>query len=54
MTDAIARQGFAFAQVTPRGEKDPDGRTVGVTFFVDEGPRVYIDQIIIRGNTRTS
>ena len=53
MTDAIARQGFAFAQVTPRGEKDPDGRTVGVTFFVDEGPRVYIDQIIIRGNTRT-
>ena len=53
LTDAIARQGFAFAQVTPRGEKDPDGRTVGVTFFVDEGPRVYVDQIIIRGNTRT-
>ena len=53
MTDAIARQGFAFAQVTPRGEKDPDSRTVGVTFFVDEGPRVYVDQIIIRGNTRT-
>ena len=53
MTDAIARQGYAFAQVTPRGEKDPDSRTVGVTFFVDEGPRVYVDQIIIRGNTRT-
>ena len=53
MTDAIAAQGFAFAQVTPRGEKDPDSRTVNVTFFVDEGPRTYVDQIIIRGNTRT-
>lgn len=53
MTERIAERGFAFAQVTPRGERDQENGTVNVTFFVDQGPRVYIDRIIVRGNTRT-
>ena len=53
VTERIALDGFAFAQVTPRGERNPDDRTIDITFFVDEGPRVYVDRIIIRGNNRT-
>ena len=53
MTERIAARGFAFAQVTPRGERDESNGTVNVTFFVDQGPRVYIDRIIVQGNTRT-
>ncbi len=53
MTEAIALDGFAFAEVTPRGERDYDRRTIDLTFFVDEGPRTYIERIDIRGNSRT-
>ena len=53
MTDYIAETGFAFAEVTPRGDRDFDTRTINITFFVDEGPRVYIERIEVSGNTRT-
>ena len=53
MTREIARQGYAFSQVRPRGERNPAAQTVAIGFVVDEGPRVYIERINIRGNTRT-
>ena len=53
MTREVNRRGFAFAQVKPRGDRDPTTRTVSIVFSVDEGPRVYIERIVIRGNTRT-
>src|SRR6185437_2911010 len=43
----------AFAVVHPRGDRNFDAHTVSITFAVDEGPRVYIERINIRGNTRT-
>ena len=56
-TDAITlelgRRGYAFSEVHPRGDRDPATRTVKIVFVVDEGPRVYIERIDIRGNTRT-
>jgi outer membrane protein insertion porin family len=56
-TDALTREvtthGFAFSQVRPRGDRDPATRTVAIVFVVEEGPRVYIERIVIRGNTRT-
>jgi outer membrane protein insertion porin family len=56
-TDAITlelgRRGYVFSQVHPRGDRDPATRTVKIVFVVDEGPRVYIERIDIRGNTRT-
>jgi outer membrane protein insertion porin family len=48
-----SRRGFAFAVVHPRGDRNFDAHTVSVVFAVDEGPRVYIERINIRGNTRT-
>ena len=53
MTEAIGRTGFAFAEVTPRGERDFDSRTINITFFVDEGPRTYVERIEVVGNVRT-
>jgi outer membrane protein insertion porin family len=48
-----SRRGYAFAVVHPRGDRNFDAHTVSITFAIDEGPRVYIERINVRGNTRT-
>ncbi|WP_349370810.1 outer membrane protein assembly factor BamA [Salinarimonas sp.] len=53
LTTEVARRGYAFAQVRPAGERDPAAGVVNITYIVEEGPRVYIERINIRGNTRT-
>jgi outer membrane protein insertion porin family len=53
ITIDIAKRGYPFAVVRPRGERDFEGRKVNMTFVVDEGPHTYIERINIRGNTRT-
>ncbi|MBN9076623.1 MAG: outer membrane protein assembly factor BamA [Rhizobiales bacterium 65-79] len=53
LTDRMAGQGYAFAQVTPRGDRNFQNRTIAVTYAIDEGPHTYIQRIEIRGNTRT-
>lgn len=49
----VARRGYAFAQVRPRGDRDPATQTVKIVYSVEEGPRVYVERIVVRGNTRT-
>lgn len=49
----LASRGYAFAQVRPRGDRNFEGRTVNLTFVVEEGARVYVERINVRGNTRT-
>lgn len=53
LTLAVSAQGYAFAQVRPRIDRDPIGRTIGITYVIEEGPRVYIERINVYGNTRT-
>ena len=53
LTIAVAEQGYAFGQIRPRIERDPIGRTISVTYVVEQGPRVYIERINIIGNART-
>jgi outer membrane protein insertion porin family len=53
MTIEAARQGFAFVQVRPRADRDSQSRTVNIAFAIEDGSRVYIEQINIRGNVRT-
>ena len=53
MTREINRRGFAFSQVRPRGDRDPATRTVAIVFTLENGPRVYIERIVIKGNSRT-
>ncbi len=53
MTISLARRGYPFGTVRPRGDRNPTARTIGVTFVVDEGQRAYVERINIRGNYRT-
>ncbi|MBB3771630.1 outer membrane protein insertion porin family [Angulomicrobium tetraedrale] len=52
-TIEVSKAGYAFAQVRPRGDRNVQNRTISLVFAVEEGPRVYIERIEIRGNTRT-
>ncbi|MDX7952001.1 outer membrane protein assembly factor BamA [Lichenihabitans sp. Uapishka_5] len=53
LTRETGRLGYAFAQVRPRGDRDAANHSVSIQYVIDEGPRVYIERINIRGNTRT-
>ncbi|MAT33877.1 MAG: outer membrane protein assembly factor BamA [Ponticaulis sp.] len=53
LTFAAGVGGYAFVDVRPRVDRDPETRRVNLTFAIDEGPRVYIERINIVGNTRT-
>jgi len=53
MTIELARRGYPFGSVRPRGDRNPQTRMIGVLFVVDEGQRAYIERINIRGNYRT-
>ena len=53
MTIQAARQGYAFANVRPRGDRNFEAKTINLAFVVEEGARAYIERINIRGNTRT-
>ena len=53
LIDALGTKGYAFLDVKPEYQKDEAARTIGVTFNVRPGPRVYVDRINIEGNTRT-
>jgi outer membrane protein insertion porin family len=45
--------GYAFADVDPTFERDPEKREMNLTFRAAETPRVYVERININGNTIT-
>ncbi|MCY1668593.1 outer membrane protein assembly factor BamA [Rhizobium sp. SL86] len=49
----VASAGYPFARVTPRGDRNFQTNTIGVSYLVDQGERAYVERIEIRGNTRT-
>lgn len=50
---AAQNAGFAFAEVRPQFRRNPEQRTVDITFELVEGPRVFVERIDIVGNVRT-
>jgi outer membrane protein insertion porin family len=53
VTIEVSRRGYPFATVRPRGDRNPQTRTINVALVVDEGTRAYIERINVRGNIRT-
>jgi outer membrane protein insertion porin family len=53
LTFAAGIAGYANVQIRPRETRDPVNHTIGITFQVDEGARVYVERIDIQGNTQT-
>ncbi len=49
----VARRGFPFSQVRPRGDRDPVNGVVNVGYVIEEGPRLYVERVNIVNNTRT-
>ena len=46
-------QGYAFADVRPRIDRDVASSTFNVTYLIDQGARVYVERINITGNDKT-
>jgi outer membrane protein insertion porin family len=53
ITIAVAKRGYPFAAVRPRGDRDFEHKIVNIVFTLEEGPHAYIERINIRGNTKT-
>ncbi len=53
ITFATGTAGYAFVDVGQRLVRHEDSKTIDLIFEVNEGPRVYVDRINIKGNTRT-
>ena len=53
LTLEASEQGFVFAKVEPKVDRDAASKTVNITYNISEGSRAYIERIDIVGNTRT-
>lgn len=53
ITFATGSTGYAFVDVNPILERHTEANTIDITFQVNEGPRVYVERVNIKGNTRT-
>jgi outer membrane protein insertion porin family len=53
VTRDVSRQGYAFSEVRPHGDRNNATHEINVGFTVEDGPKVYIERIDIQGNTRT-
>jgi outer membrane protein insertion porin family len=53
LTLEASNQGFVFAKVEPKVDRNPDSSSVNLTYNIVEGPRTYVERIEIIGNTRT-
>jgi outer membrane protein insertion porin family len=53
LTLEASNQGFVFAKVEPKVDRDAASKTVKINYQISEGTRAYIERIDIVGNTRT-
>ena len=53
LTDYYGEYGYAFAGVNPIFKIDDEARTVGITYEVTKGEKVYFEDISIAGNEKT-
>ncbi|MGB3711471.1 MAG: outer membrane protein assembly factor BamA [Erythrobacter sp.] len=53
LTELAGRFGYAFAEVQPRFERNPEDLTMDVTFILRQAPRVYVERVDVNGNTLT-
>lgn len=53
ISDRLANDGYAFANVNAIPDVDKEARTVSFTFFVDPGKRTYVRRVNFAGNIAT-
>ena len=53
LNEAAGNLGYAFADISPAYNRDPEKRVMNLTIKVAPTPRVYVERIDITGNTST-
>ena len=53
LNEAAGNIGYAFADINPAYDRDPDKKVMNLTIKVGETPRVYVERIDVTGNTST-
>ena len=53
LTDVYYDSGYAYANISPATQVDPEAKTVAITFEVDKGKPVTVERIEVVGNTKT-
>jgi len=53
LTETAGLFGYAFADVRPEFQRDPDNLTMSLNFHIAQANRTYIERIDITGNTQT-
>ena len=53
LNDALGSLGYAFVDIQTRLVRNPKKKTVDLTYDINEGPKVYVERIDIKGNVRT-
>src|SRR3546814_19768391 len=53
LSETAGRFGYAFADINPEFRRNPEDRTMAITFNVGESPRTYVERIDVNGNTLT-
>ena len=53
LTLEASNQGFVFAKVEPKVDRNSTGNSVNIIYQISEGTRAYVERIDIVGNTRT-
>ena len=53
LNDTAGAFGYAFADVRPNYDRNKEDLTMGLTFVIQEAPRVYVERIDVNGNTLT-
>ncbi len=53
LTDYYSEKGFAYAEISPKVDKDLAHQRLNTTFNIAKGPLVHINRIVVKGNDRT-
>ncbi len=53
LNDQLGSLGYAFVDIQTRLDRDPKKKSVNLTYDINEGPKVYVERIDIKGNVRT-
>jgi outer membrane protein insertion porin family len=53
LEQAVGDLGYAFVEVRPETDRDRENDTIGITYRIQEGPKVFVERIQITGNVRT-
>jgi len=53
LTDRVGELGHSFLDVRPRINRNREKQTIDIVFEINEGPRVFVERIVIAGNVRT-